>query len=187
MLSIPSQDLVLYAVIIGCEVGFWLVLLGALVTRYIARRTTLSRLLLGALPMIDLALLGLTALDLRSGAVASFAHGLAAAYVGFTVAFGRIAVNWADAHFAYRFVGGPPPTKAPTRGWQAVRYELILWACCVTACVITVALVEALRLLAGESQTTALLAWHKHAFGCVVFSFIFGPLWALAIAWRGPD
>ena len=179
-----SQDFVLYAAIVGCEVGFWLVLLAALASRYIARRPSLSRLLLLSLPVIDLALLGFTAIDLRRGAVATFAHGLAAAYVGFTVTFGRIAVNWADAHFAHRFAGGPLPAEAPTRGWAAVGYEFSLWARSIAACLITVVLVEVLCLMAGEAQTVELIAWHKHAFGCVVFWFLFGPLWALATAWR---
>lgn len=182
-----SEDLVLYAAIVACEVGFWLVLLAALVTRYLVKKHSLSRLLLISLPLIDLALVGFTALDLRQGAVASFAHGLAAAYVGFTVAFGHIAVKWADAHFAHRFAGGPPPAKAPTHGWAAVKYDLILWLRCIAACVITVVLVEALRSIAPASQTSALLAWHKYAFGCVVFWFLFGPLWALATAWRRPS
>lgn len=181
-----NQAMLLYAAIIGCEIGFWLVLLAALVVRYLARNDGLSRLLLVALPLIDLALLGFTAPDLRRGTEATFAHGLAAAYVGFTVAFGHLAVKWADAHFAHRFAGGPMPPQAPTRGWAAVRYDLVLWVRCVVACVITVVLIEALRALASASQTTALLAWHKHAFGCVVLWFLFGPVWALATAWRRP-
>jgi hypothetical protein len=51
---------------------------------------------------------------------------------------------------------------------------------------ITVGLVEALRALADEAQTAELLAWQQHAFGCVVIWFLFGPLWALATAWRRP-
>ena len=66
--------------------------------------------------MIDVALLAFTVLDLRSGTVATFAHGLATAYVGFTVAFGPIMVSWADQRFGYRFGGGPPPSKPPSPG-----------------------------------------------------------------------
>ncbi len=182
-----SQDIVLYAAIVGCEIGFWLVLLAALATRYVAKKSSLSKWLLLSLPLIDLALLGFTVLDLRRGAVATFAHGLAAAYVGFTVAFGHIAVRWADAHFAHRFAGGPPLPKAPTLGWAAVQYDLVLWVRCIAACLLTVGLVEVLRSLVGESQTIALLEWQKYAFGCVFFWFLFGPLWALATAWRRPS
>ena len=99
-----SQSAYLYVLIVACEVAFWLVLLLSLAIRYLFRREALSRWLLIALPLIDVLLLVFTALDLRAGTTATFAHGLAAAYVGFTIAFGAIAVQWADAHFAHRFV-----------------------------------------------------------------------------------
>lgn len=175
----------LYALIIACEVGFWVILLLALCARYLLRRRRLSRALLVCLPLIDLLLLSFTASDLRRGTPAAFAHGLAAAYIGFTVAFGGMAVQWADAHFAHRFAAGSPPAKAPSRGSALVRYDLRLWARCVAASVITVALVEALVHFVDNPDATApLLAWHQHAFGCVVLWFLFGPAWSLATAWR---
>ena len=107
----------------------------SLATRYLLRREALSRLLLFSLPLIDLVLLAVTAFDLKTGTTADFAHGLAAAYVGFTVAFGGIAVSWADRHFAHRFMGAPVPAKAPVKGWPGLRYELILWVRCLVAVV----------------------------------------------------
>lgn len=182
----PPESYLLYALILACEVGFWLVLLAALVVRYLLSKERLSRALLLCLPLIDLLLLLFTAMDLRRGSTATFAHGLAAAYVGFTVAFGGMAVKWADAHFAHRFAAGPVPPKPPSSGWQAVRYDFQLWGRCVVACLITMALVEALVQFAGRNDATQpLLAWHKHAFGCIALWFIFGPVWSLATAWRG--
>jgi hypothetical protein len=181
----PPEPYLLYGLIVACEVGFWVILLLALALRYLLRMEKLSRALLFCLPLIDVLLLVFTAMDLRRGATATFAHGLAAAYVGFTVAFGALAVKWADAHFAHRFAGGPPPEKAPSRGWSAVRYDFNLWGRCIVACTITVALIEALIWLIGTRETTEpLLAWHKHAFGCIVLWFFFGPAWSLATAWR---
>lgn len=183
----PAEPYLLYALIVACEVAFWVVLLMALVARYALRKEPLSRGLLLSLPLIDVLLLVFTALDLRSGSTADFAHGLAAAYVGFTVAFGGTATRWADAHFAHRFAGGPVPPKAPSRGWAAVRYEFSLWLRCIVACVMTVVLVEALIAFVGDSAITGpLLAWHRQAFACVVLWFIFGPAWSLATAWRRP-
>jgi hypothetical protein len=157
----------------------------ALVARYGLRRERLSRALLVGLPLIDLLLLAFTATDLRRGATATFAHGLAAAYIGFTVAFGGLAVAWADAHLAHRFAAGPVPNRAPSRGWEAVRHEFKVWGRCIAACLITMVLIEALVQFVGNSVATEpLLAWHKHAFGCVVLWFFFGPLWTLATAWR---
>lgn len=181
----PSATYLLYALILACEVGFWVVLLMALAVRYLLAKERLSRALLLCLPLIDLLLLIFTALDLRRGSAATFAHGLAAAYVGFTVAFGGMAVKWADAHFAHRFAAGPVPARAPSLGWEAVRYDFNLWGRCIVACIITMALVEALVRFVGSSETTQpLLAWHRHAFGFIVLWFFFGPAWSLATAWR---
>ena len=181
----PPESYLLYALVVVCEVGFWVILLLALAVRYLLRKDALSRALLLCMPLIDAILLVFTALDLRLGAAATFAHGLAAAYVGFTIAFGGLAVKWVDAHFAHRFAAGPTPEKAPSRGWEAVRYEFNLWGRCIVACVITMTLVEALLHFVGTSEATQpLLAWHKHAFGCIVLWFIFGPVWSLATAWR---
>ncbi len=181
----PPESYILYALILACEVGFWVVLLVALAARYLLAKERLSRALLLCLPLVDVLLLAFTAMDLRRGSTATFSHGLAAAYVGFTLAFGGMAVKWADAHFAHRFAAGPVPAKAPSGGWQAVRYDFNLWGRCVVACIITMALVEALVQFVGSSEATLpLLAWHKHAFGCIVLWFFFGPAWSLATAWR---
>ena len=183
----PNQSYMLYALIVACEVGFWVTLLIALTVRYLLRKEPLSRALFICLPLIDLLLLFFTATDLRRGTTATFAHGLAAAYIGFTVAFGGMAVKWADAHFAHSFAAGPAPTDAPSRGWALVRYDFQLWGRCIVACIITMALVEALLYFVGNSQATQpLLAWHKHAFGCIVLWFFFGPVWSMATAWWRP-
>lgn len=176
----PRESYLLYVLIVACEVGFWFVLLLGLAARYLLRRKTLSRALLVSLPLLDLLLLAFTAIDLRRGTAATFAHGLAAAYIGFTIAFGGLMVKWADAHFAHRFAAGPPPNSAPSRGWELVRYDGKLWGRCVVACLLTMALVEALVQFVGDGDATQpLLAWHKHAFGCIVLWFCFGPAWSL--------
>lgn len=176
----------LYWLIIGCETSFWLVLFLGLAARYLLQRKRLSHVLLLTLPALDLALLAFTALDLGSGTPASFAHGLAAAYVGFTVAFGSIAVSWADQRFAHRFAGAAAPTKAPTRGWPALRYELQLWARCLAAVAITLVLVMALiAFVNDESATEALHAWFGISIGCAIFWFFLGPMWTLLFSsWR---
>jgi hypothetical protein len=182
---VSGESHLLYALIVACEVAFWVALSLALVARYVLRREPLSRGLLLAIPLIDVLLLVFTGLDLRRGSTATFAHGLAAAYVGFSVAFGCMAVKWADAHFAHRFAAGPSPPEVPSRGWDVVRYDFNLWLRCIAACVVTVALIEALILFVGSSEATQpLLAWHKHAFGCILLWFVFGPAWSLAWAWR---
>jgi hypothetical protein len=175
-----GQVHLLYLLIVGCEVAFWLVLLLSLVVRYLWQQPAYSRWLLLSLPVIDLLLLVFTALDLRAGATATVAHGLAAAYVGFTVAFGGVAVRWADAHFAHRFAGGPTPAKAPSRGWKAVRYEFELWLRCIAAWIIALALITALIAWLGQSAATRpLQLWYRLGLGCIFFWLVFGPAWSL--------
>ena len=180
----PSSTL--YWLILACEISFWVVLFLGLAARYLVRRKRLSFILLLGLPVLDLALLGFTALDLGSGTQASFAHGLAAAYVGFTIAFGNIAVSWADQRFAQWFTDAPAPTKAPTRGWPALRYELFLWVRCLVAVAITLVLLVALIAIVDDRQATqALYEWFSIAIGCAIFWFIFGPMWTLLFSsWR---
>jgi hypothetical protein len=182
-----NPSVYLYGLIVGCEVAFWLLLLLALVVRYVLQRDALSRALLFALPAVDVLLLIFTALDLRAGTPATFAHGLATAYVGFTIAFGGILVEWADQRFAHRFAGGPPPVANPTRGWPAVKYELALWLRCIVAAVITVALLIALiAYVDNDTQSKALDAWFGIAIGSVVMWFVFGPAWSL-VFFRRPE
>ena len=176
----PTQSFLLYLLIVGCEVAFWLVLLLSLAVRYLLKREVLSRWLLRSLPLIDLLLLVFTAWDLSAGTPATLAHGLAAVYVGFTIAFGSTVIRWADESFAFRFASGPAPSRAPTKGWQAVRFEVELWLRCIGAWIIALGLIEALTAYVGdEAITQPLRVWHKYGFGCVFFWFIFGPAWSL--------
>lgn len=180
------QSSTLYLLIIGCEISFWLMLVLGLAARYLLQRKKLSRILLLSLPAIDLALLLFTAIDLGSGTPASFAHGLAAAYVGFTVAFGSLAVSWADQRFAHRFANAPAPSKAPTRGWPALRYELFLWLRCLVAVAITMGLLLGLIVFVNnKAATEALNEWFGIGIGCVIVWFILGPVWTLVFSsWR---
>jgi hypothetical protein len=180
----PSSTL--YWLIIACEISFWLVLFLGLAARYLLRLKRLSFVLLLGLPVLDLALLGFTALDLGSGNQATFAHGLAAAYVGFTIAFGNVAVSWADQRFAHWFTDAPAPAKAPTRGWPALRYELFLWVRCLAAVAITLVLLIALIAFVNDKLATeALYEWFRIAVGSAIFWFIFGPMWTLLFSsWR---
>ncbi|MDI5788286.1 hypothetical protein PO124_07245 [Bacillus licheniformis] len=43
-------------------------------------------------------------------------HGIAAVYIGVSIAFGSRMIKWADERFAYRFAGGPKPDKGPQYG-----------------------------------------------------------------------
>src|SRR5437899_3014186 len=103
-------------VLVACEIGFWVVLAAGLLLRYPLRRPRAGAVVLACVPLVDLVLLGATVADLRSGATAGVRHGLAAVYIGFSVAYGHSAVRWADGHFRHRFAGGPKPQGPPKYG-----------------------------------------------------------------------
>lgn len=68
-------------------------------------------MLLALTPILDLILLAANAIDLSRGSTATFAHGVAAVYLGISVAYGHKMIHWADTRFAHRFADGPAPTK----------------------------------------------------------------------------
>jgi hypothetical protein len=170
----------LYLLIVGCEAAFWIVLFAGLAARYVLRWRRTGAILLLCVPLIDLGLLVFTVMDLNAGARATFAHGLATAYVGYTVAFGWAMVRWADQRFAYRFGGGPPPFRAPSAGWASVKYELKLWLLCILATgIIYVLLAAMIAFVDDRSRTESLETWFRLPLFTVFFWFIFGPLWSL--------
>jgi hypothetical protein len=106
----------LIALIVAAELAFWLLLASGLAARYVFGRPRLGMALLVATPLVDLALLGATTIDLRRGGEAALPHALAAVYIGVSVAWGKQIVRWADARFAHRFAGGPAPGRPPRDG-----------------------------------------------------------------------
>ena len=173
-------DTFLLMIIIGCEIGFWIVLLAGLAARYLLARKALSTVLLVSVPFIDLILLAATVIDLGRGSTASFAHGLAAAYIGFSVAFGSVTIGWMDTWFAHRFAGGEAPAPAPSHGWALVRYEMVWWLRCVLAVAVTMTLVfAAIHFIDDPARTEELEAWLVLSVFTVVLWFVFGPLWVL--------
>ncbi len=99
------------AIIVTCEIAFWVAIGLGLVARYPLHRPRLGLVVLASVPLIDLALLVATAVHLRSGATAGVEHGVAAIYIGFSLAYGHRLIAWADVRFAHRFAEGPPPPR----------------------------------------------------------------------------
>ncbi|MFI0368679.1 hypothetical protein ACH35V_12415 [Actinomadura sp. 1N219] len=151
---------VLIAIIAACEIGFWVVLAAGLAARYLLRLRRTGAVLLLCVPLVDLVLLVATAIDLRGGATAGFAHGLAAAYIGYSVAFGHSMVRWADQRFAHRFAGGPPPRRKPGHGRTRTRYEWREFGKAAVATAIACGLLLAMIAWVGDpDRTEALLGW----------------------------
>jgi hypothetical protein len=86
-------------------------LISELVAQYVFRVRRTSAVLLVMAPLVDVALLIATVIDLHNGGTADWSHDLAALYIGFSVAYGHRLILWADVRFAHRFAGGPAPRR----------------------------------------------------------------------------
>src|SRR5438128_2624479 len=114
---------VLVAMIVACEIGFWILLVLGLAVRYLARRPRLGAAIQVCVPVVDFLLLVGTVVHLRWGGAPDFTTGLAAVYIGVSVAFGPSIIHRMDARFAHRFAHGPPPPKPPRYGMERAQYE----------------------------------------------------------------
>ncbi|WP_368914911.1 hypothetical protein [Exiguobacterium acetylicum] len=85
--------------IVCCEILFWVFIVAGLIVRYGFRREKLGFRLMAMSPVIDIVLLVLTVLDLSRGSTATLAHGLAAIYIGVSLAFGKQMIAWADGGY----------------------------------------------------------------------------------------
>lgn len=119
----------------------------------------LSTALLTGAPIADVVLLVATVADLSGGGIAEPSHGLAAAYIGFSVAFGHPVIRWADARFAHRFAGGLAPTRPPKYGAGRARHEWRVFGRAALAWEVACGLLVAVALVGDSTRTAALSAW----------------------------
>lgn len=145
------------AIIIGCEIGFWVLLGLGLASRYLWGLRRLSTALLLAVPLLDVVLLVASVVDMRGGTQADWRHGLAAAYLAYSIVFGHRTITWADAKFAHRFADGPEPWKPPAGGTARARYEWGMWFRIVLAYGIACALLFGLILMVDDPSRTEAL------------------------------
>ncbi|MFJ9405782.1 hypothetical protein [Streptomyces sp. NPDC101393] len=143
--------------IIICEVGFWVLLAGGLALRYLARMPRTGAAVLLMEPLLEVVLLAVTAIDLKNGAAADWKHGLAAVYIGYTVAYGHYTIKWVDGHVAHRFAGGPPPAKPPRHGLARARHEGKLWLRTVLMVAVAAGLLQIAIWYVGDGGNTASL------------------------------
>jgi hypothetical protein len=153
---------VIYAAIIVSEIAFWALIAAGLIARYPLRRPTLGAALLALTPLVDLILLTTAVIDIRQGGGADARHGLAAIYLGVSIAFGPRLVAWADARFAHRFSGAPAPYHAPET--DKARREREGWYRHATAWAIAAVAIGIIHLAGGnrdetENLFTVLVPW----------------------------
>ncbi|MFI0406052.1 hypothetical protein [Actinomadura sp. 3N508] len=164
--------------IVACEIGFWAVLGAGLAARYLLGRRRLGAVLLAGVPLLDLFLLVASYLDLRAGASAGAEHGLAAVYIGFSVVFGPGMVRWADARFAHRWAGGPPPPRKRPTGKAHVRYEWRQFGKACLTWLITCGLLLAIILSIDDSDRTKELWPWIRSMSTMLSVWIIWPIWA---------
>jgi hypothetical protein len=164
-----------------CEIGFWIMLAAGLAARYLLKWRRTSNVLLISTPLLDVALLVATVFDLRRGGEASAVHGLGAAYLGFSVAFGHSLIRWADQRVHHRFAGGPPPVKPPRYGAAKVRYEWREWGKCLLGWAIACGVMLLLIFVVGTPDQTKALwdssGWISRLTLVLGIWLIAGPLW----------
>ncbi|WP_336318690.1 hypothetical protein [Streptomyces lavendofoliae] len=148
------------ALIVICEVGFWVLLAAGLTARYPLRMPRTGAALLLCEPLLEVVLLVVTALDLKNGAEPSMKHGLAALYIGYTVGHGHRTVKWLDGHAAHRLGGAPPPARPPRYGMARARHEGRIWiGTAVGAVVATGLLWLAILYVDDPARTGSLESW----------------------------
>lgn len=155
--------------IIACEIGFWIFVISGLVARYIFMKKKLSSILLICTPLVDIILLVATYIDLLNGAVADFIHGLAAIYIGVSVAFGKQMIAWADRQFAYRFAGAPRPKKIKKYGMEYAKEERRGWYRHLLAWLIGGGILGLFILTIGYSKQTEALFKTMQTWTAVLF------------------
>ncbi|RUL52036.1 hypothetical protein [Lysinibacillus antri] len=112
--------------IIAAEITFWIVIIAGLFARYIMKWKKTSILLLLLTPLIDLALIALTVVDLKNGAIATTAHGISVIYIGVSIAYGKTMIAWADEKFQ-TWILKRPSTKQTLFGIEKGKHELKMW------------------------------------------------------------
>lgn len=148
------------ALIAACEIGFWVLLAAGLAFRYLLRMPRTGLALLLCEPLLEVVLLVATALDLKNGAEPSWAHGLAALYIGYTVGHGHRTVKWLDGHAAHRLGSAPKPAGPPRYGTARARYETRVWLGTLAgAAAATVLLQLAIWYVGDASRVGSLESW----------------------------
>ncbi|QED49333.1 hypothetical protein [Cytobacillus dafuensis] len=143
--------------IVASEIGFWVVIALGLVTRYVFKRNKLGLFFLALTPVIDLILLITTSIDLYNGSKATTIHGIAAIYIGVSIAFGKSMIQWADERFQYYVTKqGPKPEKR--FGLAYAKHYLKGWGRHVLAYLIGAGLLAGMIYIINDSSRTEALS-----------------------------
>lgn len=163
--------------IIACEIGFWVAITLGLLTRYPLNMPRLGLTFFYSTPLIDLTLLALVIIQLRGGADPHITHGIAALYIGLSVAFGHRTIAWADRTYRRRI--RKEPVAEPQRG-SRMRQEMESFIRAVIAAAIAAGILELAILFAANPEAAdTLRQWHNTLLMVLLIWFITGPVWQL--------
>ncbi|GAA0330557.1 hypothetical protein GCM10008967_21330 [Bacillus carboniphilus] len=142
--------------IVACEIGFWIVIILGLLIRYIWKKEKLGFIFLALTPLIDLVLLIATSYDLLGGATANLAHGIAAIYIGVSIAYGKSMIQWADTRFQYYIL---KTREKPQKrfGLDHAKHEIAGWLKHVLAYLIGAALLLLMVYMINDHARTEAL------------------------------
>lgn len=154
--------------VVACEVAFWVLLAAGLALRYVARKPKLGAAVLLCEPLLEVVLLVVTAIDLKSGAEPDWKHGLAAVYIGFTVGLGHHTVKKVDAWVAHRWFGGPRPVKPPKYGRARAVHEWRSAARWILAAAVALGLLQAAIWYVGSGGDISTLQSWQQKMGLVI-------------------
>ncbi|WSQ11849.1 hypothetical protein OG604_31140 [Streptomyces sp. NBC_01231] len=170
------------ALIVACEIGFWVLLAAGLAFRYPLRMPRTGMALLLCEPLLEVVLLVVTAVDLKNGADPSGKHGLAALYIGYTVGHGHRTVKWLDGHAAHRLAGAPKPVGPPRHGMARARHEGTVWLGTLIAAAVATGLLQiAVWYVDDSSRTGPLESWRYTAWraagihGLIALTYVIWP------------
>ncbi|MBW8351119.1 hypothetical protein K0H71_16975 [Bacillus sp. IITD106] len=142
--------------IVASEIGFWVLIVLGLVTRYIFKLQKLGLFLLALTPVIDLILLIATSVDLYRGATATAAHALAAIYIGVSIAFGKSMIQWADVRFQY-YISKQGSKPAKRYGMDYAKHYFKSWGQHVLAYIIGAGFLVGLIFFINDAPRTEVL------------------------------
>ncbi|OXS73479.1 hypothetical protein B1B04_12195 [Lysinibacillus sp. KCTC 33748] len=140
--------------IITAEISFWIVIIIGLICRYVFNMPKLSIFFFALTPVIDLFLVILTAMDLKAGTPASTSHGIAAIYIGVSIAFSKTMITWADEKFQKWFLKSNQKNE-PLTGVKKGKHEIKMLSQHIGAFIIGAGLLYAMSLFVGSNSDTS--------------------------------
>ncbi|MBD8500093.1 hypothetical protein [Paenibacillus arenosi] len=171
------MNMILLSIVIG-EIAFWVFLFAGLLFRYVFKMKKLSTIFLLLTPLIDIFVLSATLIDLSRGAPAHFVHGLSAAYIGFTLIYGKRTIQWADRWAAYRWGAGNRPLKKKLVGKDELEHQWHEFKRFCSCMMIINVIISMFYFFVPPKQTFWFTYWIINNVGLIFIWLFVGPIWS---------